>query len=296
MKIFILFDIVNSPWGGGNQFLRTLRRYLRDIDAYSDSAHDADAILVNSNNNLDYARKLKDKVIIHRIDGVFSVYRGGQDRHNDLKVYEFSNRYSNGVIFQSQWSKNKHKENGMKNGKLETVIYNCADNKFFKKRDKKAGAKIRIVTSSWSDNIKKGFKTYKYLDNNLDFNKYEYHFIGRSPYKFKNIKMIGVLDSKKIANVLCDSDIFLTASQDDTCSNSLIEALTCGLPAVGLNSGGTPEIIKDNGEIFENRDDVIDKIEIVSDKLMGNGYNINIDNIEEIGKEYLDFAKKVGGF
>ena len=50
-------------------------------------------------------------------------------------------------------------------------------------------------------------------------------------------------------------------SQDDPCSNSLIEALHCGLPAIVLNSGGHPEIIGNAGVKFKNRKEIIEAIE-----------------------------------
>lgn len=35
MKIHILCEFVEGPWGGGNQFLKALRRYLRKKGVYS---------------------------------------------------------------------------------------------------------------------------------------------------------------------------------------------------------------------------------------------------------------------
>jgi len=296
IKVNILWKFDNVG-GGGNQFLRTLRRYFMDNGLYEDNPNKADVILVNSKDCLEEASKVKTKInkIVHRIDGVFSVYRGEHERFNDIKVYDFSENYADGVIFQSEWSKVTSQNNGMFVHPNSTIIYNCADGKYFTKKDKARSGKIKLVTSSWSDNMKKGFGVYKYLDDNLDFDKFDYSFIGRSPIKFNNIKMEGVLDSENLSRVLNSSDIFITASEDDTCSNSLIEGLTCGLPAIVLNSGGSSEILRNSGnagELFEDKYDIIEKVNMVYDNLDVYTRRIKTQNINDIGAQYYNFMEK----
>lgn len=177
----------------------------------------------------------------------------------------------------------------------EVVIKNCADNRFFNTNYEKIKRreKLRIITSSWSPNLGKGFRIYDFLDKNLDFNRFEYVFIGRSPIKFKNIIMAGVKNSKELSEELKKSDMFLTASENDTCSNSIVEALSCGVPVLGLKSGGTPEIIeKDSGELFDGERDVLNKISEMENRIRIKGYNVYIDTIERVGKRYCDFIGK----
>ena len=38
--------------------------------------------------------------------------------------------------------------------------------------------KTRLVCTSWSINKNKGFDYYKYLDDNLDFSKYSFTYMG----------------------------------------------------------------------------------------------------------------------
>ena len=151
---------------------------------------------------------------------------------------------------------------------------------------------MRIV-NSWSNNVKKGFVIYKYLDENLDFDKYEYIFIGRTCVDFKNIKFMGILDKKELSDELKKAHIFVTATQYDTCSNSLIEGMSCGLPAVALNSGGSPEIVRSGGEIFNSNDDVIEKIDLVSSNIGEYRDKIDVSYIDEIGCQYYDFMRSV---
>lgn len=295
-----IFWKFNTVGGGGNQFLRTLRRYFIERGVYEEDPTKADVLLVNSKDCLEEASQVKRAInnkIVHRIDGIFSIYRGEHERFNDIKVYNFARDYADGTIFQSEWSQITSEKNGMANHPNKTVIFNCADNEYFVgKSNKVKNDKIKLVTSSWSDNIKKGFRVYEFLDKNLDFNKFDYSFAGRSPIQFKNIKMEGILSSEELFKVLNSSDIFITATEDDTCSNSLIEALTCGCPAVVLNSGGSPEIIRytgNGGEIFQNNGDILEKINKIADNLSDYIKKIEAPSLEKIGGQYYGFMEGI---
>lgn len=156
----------------------------------------------------------------------------------------FNKLFVDGIIFQSNWRKKNNKKYFGISTKYETVVRNAPDNKIFNKVGKKVfnpKEKIKLIATSWSSNWRKGFDIYKFLDENLDFSKYEMTFVGNSPIIFKNIKWIKPVPSKKLAEILKQNDVYITASQNDPCSNSLIEALSCGVPAVALNDGGHPE-------------------------------------------------------
>lgn len=88
-------------------------------------------------------------------------------------------------------------------------------------------------------------------------------FIGNIPISFKNIEYVKPLTSKELANFLHESDIYIIGSKKDACSNSLIEALSCGLPCVVLNDGGNPEIVTHGGELFNTFEECINKIQLI---------------------------------
>ena len=293
--IHILHEFIDGPWGGGNQFLKGLRNYLKDKQLYTDDLRLADTILVNSKDNLDYAYNIKkqlNKKIIHRIDGVFGIYRN--EPKLDEMVHMFANEEADGVIYQSKWSMDCHKERGLKTHSNEIIIYNAPNPKIFNMDYKKPkNEKIKLVTTSWSANWGKGFKTLNYLDCNLDFDKYDYEFIGNSPIGFTNIKYTQALPTKELAEKLKKCDIFITATENDTCSNSLLEALHLGLPVVGLDSGGTPEIIGKGGEVYSERVELIPLIDKVSDNIDNYRKNIQVDDMESIGNKYYEFINSI---
>ena len=154
MKIHILYDFVDGPYGGGNQFLKGLKDYFVNKGLYEDDYANADVILVNSKDNLDLATSCKqyfNKKIIHRIDGVFGIYRN--DPKLDDLVHRFSNNVADGIIFQSEWSMLAHKERGLRDHSKETIIYNAANAVSNITFNKNVGESIHLIcfeTNKWS--------------------------------------------------------------------------------------------------------------------------------------------------
>jgi glycosyltransferase involved in cell wall biosynthesis len=304
ISISICYKFVEGPWGGINQFLKVLREEFIKKGIYEENYTKAEVILFNSypfrsEYFFDEVFKLKqkypEKIIIYRLDGPISLYRN-RDKEVDKVISVFNNLFADGIIFQSNWCRKQNKKLFGISSKYETVIHNASDNKIFNRDDKKEfnpQGKIKLIATSWSSNWRKGFEIYKYLDENLNFSKYEVTFVGNSPVEFKNIKWIKPVSSEKLAEILKQHDIFITASQNDPCSNSLIEALSCGLPVVVLNDGGHPELVKEGGELFNGRKDVIEKIEKVVQNFHYYKSKIPEFSIEKVTQNYYEFIQKI---
>ena len=296
MKIYIANKLVEGPYGGGNQFLKSMRYQFRKMGLYCDDPSQATIVLFNSHQCPEEVARLKQAntkaLFIHRLDGPMRLYNDMNDSR-DMLAYQMNTAFADAVVFQSHWSKEANLKLGLDIGSKEcTVIHNAAGNLFFKEEYKERERdKISLIASSWSDNIKKGFLTYKYLDENLDFDKYEFIFMGRSPIEFKNIKNLGSLNTAQVAEQLQKVDIFLTASENDPCSNSLIEALSSGIPAVCLDSGGHPELLKDAGLLYRNRKDIINKIQEVWQNYKKYQRNIDVKNMNFAAIEYINFFR-----
>jgi len=299
MKINILYKLRDDPTGGGNQFLKALKKFLVKKDIYIDNADEADIILVNSHHYIDdiLQAKLKnqDKLFIHRIDGPMKLYNNLNDDRDDL-VFLINKYISDCTVFQSNWSEKHNYQMGLKKNKFSIIIPNAVDESIFNEKDKcsfKNDSKIKIIITSWSDNLNKGFMIYKWIDDNFDFNKYQITFVGNSPVKFKNIKYLEPLKSNELADEIKKNDIYLTASKNDPCSNSLLEALSCSLPAVVFNSGGHPEIIGKSGEVFNKKEEIEEKIIKIINNYKYYQKNIKVYKIDDIGKKYMDFFKMI---
>lgn len=302
MKINILSNLVETPTGGGNQFLKALRKAFIKKSVYVDDPYEADIVIFNSFNFLVdklffklLDLKKKGKILVHRVDGPISLYRG-KDLELDKIIYGINNQIADATVFQSNWSKNANYSLGMKKKDYEAVIINAPDGDIFNTNNRidfSKDRRIRLVSASWSSNINKGFDTYKWLDENLDFDKYEYTFIGNSPFKFKNIKHIPPLNSLELAKELKSSDIYITASKKDPCSNSLIESLHCALPSVVLNDGGHPEIIGKGGEVFNNKEEIPLLLSKITDNYSKYQKSISVKSIEIVADEYIAFCLQV---
>jgi len=290
----IFHEFEPPPSGGGHQFLRAFARQAeaRGIrignNIISPSTR---ACLFNSFNfserRLRWTRR-ESVLYVHRVDGPIDVYRGW-DSGVDRGIHALNREIADKTIFQSRYSLEKHLELSM-DFKNPVVIMNAADPEIFHPRGRSEFSrdrKIRLIATSWSYNINKGAPVYQWLDEHLDWERYEFTFVGQSPVVFRNIRMIPPVDSYQLADLLKKHDIYITASKNDACSNSLIEAQTCGLPAVFLQSGGNPEIVGQAGAGFDEAEHIPELLDKVVDEYEVFRSQIAIPSIREVSEEYL---------
>lgn len=304
MKINIFYHFKDTPYGGGNQFLKALRNSWIKKNVYEVEPEKADIILVNSYpfefeskkkfyKSIFTYKNIHNKILIHRIDGPISRVRGS-DLHLDKAIFLFNQYAADGTVFQSDWSKKENYGLGYTKSAFETVIQNAPDPEIFYPHQRtESDKKIRIIATSWSGNMNKGFDIYKFLDEHLDFNRYQMTFAGNSPKEFQNIRHVKPLPSNELANLLRQHDIYITASKNEPCSNSLIEALHCGLPAVYKNGSSHGNIVGSAGEGFNEKVDVIEAIEKVAEDIDSYRSQIHMKTISEVSDELYRFCLKV---
>lgn len=300
MKINILYDFQEGPWGGGNQFLKALKSEFQVQGIYEENPQQAEVVLFNSHHQLKDVLKLKkkcpDKIFIHRIDGPLSAYRASEE-YLDRLLFKINGLLADGTIFQSSWSKKQNKKFFPLATTYETVIHNASDDRFFNQKDKNpfrsSTRKVKLVASSWSLNALKGFDIYQYLDEHLDFSRYEMLFFGRSPVPFRNIALVPPLPQAQVAKALKQNDIFVFASRIESCSNALIEAISCGLPAVAFNGSSNPEIVRKGGELFEGKGDVISQIEKVASNYKFYQKRLPYFSLSAVAERYFCFARQI---
>jgi glycosyltransferase involved in cell wall biosynthesis len=300
--ISILREFRKPPYGGGNQFMLALKKGFEDlgVNVLNNKINNkVDAYIFDSawlnKELLKQLRKVKDPKIAHRIDGPIMLYRGSDSKADD-EIFELNKEFATVTIIQSEYTLRNLLELNYRPVN-PVIIYNSVNPEIFYKNENKIinKEKIKVISASWSDNPIKGGATYKWLDENLNFDKIEYTFVGRIKETLKNIKLIAPVDSEKLSSILRNHDLYITASEMDPCSNSLIEALASGLPVIYRNSGGHPELVKDAGLPFEKASDIqilIDKIwcdyEFYTSK-------ISYNKITDVALQYLDsiFKKSI---
>lgn len=298
-KVHIAVELVEGPYGGSHQFLKALRNRLRHKGVYSEILGEADVLLIDSFQFLQQvveAKSLKPEItIVHRIDGPIRLYNSMSD-FRDIVINTTNYFLADATIFQSSWSQKENYRLGLKPTIFEAVVPNAPDPLIFNEIGRKEFSKNdkgRLIAVSWSSNWKKGFKSYQWLDENLDFSKYDMTFIGNSPVTFKNIKHLPPMDSKELADQLRKHDILIFASEFEACSNTLLEALHCGLPVVAKNATSNPSVMKMGGELFDQPKDIPVLLERIFSLYYEYQQRIQILTLDEVVEQYYSFFLEI---
>lgn len=283
-----------APAGGGHQFLRALVRELErrglsvELNRISGGTN---ACLFNSF-NFDFTRLRRFARagcrMVHRVDGPIGVYRGFDDG-TDARIAEINAELADATVLQSSYSLEKHAELGIVL-RDPVVISNTVDPDIFYPASAGgpwAGPPLRVVASSWSTNPRKGADVLEWLDRNVDPARFAITFVGSPWRSFRRIRQLGTLDSYGVAHVLREHDVYLAASLDDPCSNALLEALACGLPAVFRKSGGHPELVGEAGLPFDRPEEVPAALERVATDLDAFRSRISLPSIATVADAYV---------
>jgi len=306
IKIHIVYNFTDIPFGGANQFLKALRDYFIKMGCYAKSINDADVIILNShlfgqgitlfNIIWSYRNIFKEKTVVHRVDGPVSLYQAKNRFSVDKYIFKINRLIADGTVFQSYWSEKECKNLGIPPKSFELVTINAPDPKIFFPKElphPSQNEKFRIIANSWSKNPNKGFDILEYLDNHLNFDKYEMTFIGRSPVPFRRIKLIHPLSSIELAKQLRKHHLFISSSFREACSNSLLEAMHCGCIPVVRNNSSHPEIIAEAGVLFDGPEDILKAIDYATEKYECFKEKSHVHTIDEIGERYYQFCKRV---
>lgn len=289
------------PYGGANQFLLALEKAL-ERRGYNVLRNDwrspAGAHLFNSM-SFDYThiqqlRMLQpDAVFVQRVDGPISRYRGTDPAANDDIVFGI-NKLMNATVFQSAYSLCGCAELGYR-PVLPSIVRNSVDPDIFhpgagRERCSEVSIKegpIKIVSTSWSDNPRKGRDIFAALDRLIDFARYDYRFIGRCEVDLSHITKFEPMPSERIADELRRADIFIFASAHESASNALTEALACGTPVIYLDSGGNREIVGAGGLAFRDATEVPLLLDRMAANLSLFRDSISVPSIDEIAANYI---------
>ena len=268
MRIFLNAALTDRPYGGANSFLRTLVAALRTRGAAV--VHDIDAVydvaLVNGLTEgfgLAEVRKIHARgiPIVHRkvgyrergsaelrreVDGVIAGDRLQIEFEPYVDVSVFQSRYSYDLFRASGYS-GPHSQI-IPNGVDPHVFSHVEPARFFWRQPRQRtywdGHQIfRFAISTWSADASKGFRYYQQFDSELaGMPDVAVDFVGRMPKgTFNRIQTHSPLRARALASFLRNHHGYLAFSEHDTCSNALLEAISCGLQVIFLNSGSHRE-------------------------------------------------------
>jgi len=237
-----------------------------------------------------FVRRLhRDCRLVHRVGAVTTLYRGHDDG-TDARVAELNRRFADVTLAISQATVDMYRSIGVELVKPR-VVYNAVDPTIFHSAGRvpfDPSRKTRLIAVSWSSNPRKGGPVYRWLDSALDWSRYEFTFVGNTSEQFERISVLPPLSSQELARVLREHDIFVTATEHDAYSNALVEALSCGLPAIYLESGGSREAVKHAGFGFSHPSEIPDLLERMRVEYEERRALISLPSLEEVADGYLD--------
>ncbi len=253
----------NRSNGGPSNFLKNLKSALEDEDIANTSYYINPFTSFNIYANV--VRNPWKKPYFFRVDGI-----GFDKSKTDKEIYDTNREIINGiknargVIYQSKFSKKLAEKTFSYIPKNSEVIINgtntnifSADGKNYRKKYNISKDSIVFITSSkWrtQKRLKDIFSVFKEFSDNYTGDTYLF-VIGFDGESDNNIINIPHIENNELPAYLRTADIYLFFSWIDSCPNSVVEAISCGLPVICTNIGGTKEIIEiTNGGIVVNAD------------------------------------------
>lgn len=297
MKICFTHRPINTSFGGGNQFVLNMIKYIKNKDqsiqiVFDLNHRDIDIIFiidprylscnkVNINMVLKYKQFFPNVKIIHRVNEC-DIKREKSINIEPLLIKTM--QIADKVIFVSKWLQNYFIQKYKLTLNSTAILNGCNTDHFhFSDKSKFNNEKIKLVTHHFSNNYLKGFHIYNALDKLLEIRKdIEFTYIGNYNlnYKPKNIKLLQPINGEELGKLINKHDIYLTATQNEPGAMHYLEGLSCGLPVLYCkNGGGAKEICCMAGEEYYNIETLLIKIEVIK-----NNYE---DYVNRINYEYL---------
>lgn len=322
MKIFVYFNITNAPYGGSNSFLKALKSEISkypnfqivnkikekpDVFLYNSFSIGSERVKENIIRNISHfgypsyfhflmeGFKKRKVFLVHRVDGITQLYGRMDKEVDDLQLR--LNKFADHTIFQSKYCLDSFKTYGY-SGNSYSIIHNGVNQEIFNCSNKTfwdGQYPLKVFSCSWSSNPKKGYETIAKVSE-LDF--VESYFVGNwtKGVDPKKVHILNPLTQEELPREYKKCDIFLHPAENDPCPNAVLEALSCGLPVLYHNSGGTPEIVTTrygtnlNSDLHAVFDEVAKKYDVWVNNLVRNTARFSISHIS---KKYLSTFLKI---
>lgn len=278
-KVFIpLNDYKNI--GGPTTFMKNLSKYFDENGIqYTTNEDDGDKILFPIEYNKKTLKKYRaqNKSIIQRLDGVvgfpWDTFKGvthflRKTRYEHdwigpkkelkflldmIKIYDIYKNYSTDIIFQSNYCRDLCFEMLGEKAKNEySIIYNGVHTDIFYPGTRERN---EIFVFSMSGRFRRNdmiLPALDALDKLSDKYKFELHVVGPIENNYlkneinsrKYVRHFGNMDQQELAKFLRASDAYIFLSLNAPCPNSLLEAVSSGLPVISFDYGSIPELLE----------------------------------------------------
>jgi hypothetical protein len=272
MKLAIGYHLQEGPWGGGNQFARSLAEALQcrgDAVRFDLADADIDIIVLTDprarSSNVSFGAgavlrylllKNPRALVVHRVNECDE--RKRTKRMNGMLTR--ANYCADHTVFIGSWLKAL---DVWRRDTPSSVILNGADERVFSRAPYirwNGHEPLRLVTHHWGGNRMKGFDIYETLDRLLGDGEWksriEFTYIGNLPrdFSFANARYLPPMQGEALARELSSHHVYLTASVNEPAGMHHIEGAMCGLPLLYRRSGALPEYCDGFGIGFDGMD------------------------------------------
>lgn len=259
-RVAINMRPVRASWGGGNQWLVQLTRFLRACGYAVSCALDGrvDVILLAHASRSNavtfwpeeiraYRSRHPQVRCVHRVNE--NDQRKGTAHMDGLQAA--ANAQADYTVFISQWLRDYHAARWFDARRPHTAIVNGADPRSFHPFGSalfRPEGVLRLVTHHWSDHWMKGFAVYQEIDRLIaagELPKTELWVIGRWPtdIRWQAARTFQPVTGARLATLLRACHVYVTASQWEPGGMHFIEGAQCGLPVLyHLDGGGIVEV------------------------------------------------------
>ncbi len=278
LNLCIWFETTKVPWGGSNQFLSALVKELTRMGhqvSHLPNPHQTQIVLINAFLNapgryicsrqiaqlkqtgrvtklgkwipqfLWLLQRRRGPILVHRLDGIAELYRGQRSKADAIQPVV--NQLTDYTIFQSIYCRESFAQHGIRPPR-SSLIYNGVDPSIFypPARGLVPSPVSRLVAVSWSNNPRKGFATLAQFSRIPGI---EIRFVGHWSPSIDPARVIlmGIKSSLELAQIMRQSHAMIHAAENEPCSNTIVEALACGLPVLFRDSGGNRELAGNYG-------------------------------------------------
>lgn len=322
LKIFAGYEVTEEPWGGANNFLRSLYSELEnkfnvkivftpssDCQIFFFGQTGKGPLKSSAQYSLEEIKEISSfnplaPVIMRMVNtrrhssyrNYLSFMLNRKSREQDKLVISAAN-FCDSLIFQSQYQKSFMLKEGIR-PKKSNIIYNGASRVFSEFEGDipllSNNDCIRIISTSVST---KDSKRHNFITTLAEQNNVEVIFIGTWPDSIPSgkVKLFGKLSHAEIVNLCATCHFFFHPGIKESCSNSIVEALSMGLPVLyGDGEGSSSELVNKNGSVLSQNglNAAIDKLRILQPTLVKGLKNTKtFYTMERAASEYYNFFK-----
>ena len=253
------------------------------------------------------SKSLYSRPFVLRVDGIYFDTKNTVGDTKKLNAGIFSSiDKSDGVIFISEFSKKMVEKFHRKISKPNVIIHNTVDTSIFTPDGPNLRSRLNfsenvrvIVTSAHWRRHKRLKETVMLFNRIRRTSKYAWKLLvlgGKPDYivEDKDIIYAGEVIPNELPSWYRTADLYVHLAWIESCGNTQIEAMACGLPVVCMNNGGIGEtVIKVNGGIVSNADEPynLEKLDFYNPPEPN--YELLTRDIENIFEDYQQWVKKI---